>query len=191
MSEYRFSFEGKFDLLICDPFSPESARYLRDRKRKAAAICPVKDSSMNVNENAFLTAPSTGSCSSANDHNFKTERTCEKPVESPPILKVSRGKYFKNDRMDDELSDIEVDCETNSLINNAVDQWFWKDGNGKWIPYPKKMNDKINRSYKRNPGSTVVVTIKDQTYRVVMAKNMHINLTTREESKVKFVKFDL
>ncbi|XP_062599975.1 uncharacterized protein LOC134261565 [Saccostrea cucullata] len=146
---------------------------------------------MNVNENAFSTAPSTGSCSSTNDHNFKTEKTCEKPVDSPPILKISRGKYFKNNRVDDELSDIETDCATNSLTNNAVDQWFWKDENGTWTPYARKMNDKINRSYKRNPGSTVVVTIKDQTYRVVMAKHVHINLTTREETQIKFVKCDL
>ncbi|XP_061164730.1 uncharacterized protein LOC133173723 [Saccostrea echinata] len=191
MSDYRFGFRGKFDLQICDPFSPEATRYLQDQKRKAATICPVNESFIDVNENAFSTALTTGSCSSAHDHNLKSEKTCENPVDSPPILKIPKGKYFKNDRMNDELSDIEVDGTLNSLTSNTVDQWFWKDDDGKWIPYPRKMNDKINRCYKRNPSSTVIVTIKDHTYRVVMAKHVHINLTTRGESKVKFVKSDL
>ncbi|XP_062586119.1 uncharacterized protein LOC134247758 isoform X2 [Saccostrea cucullata] len=192
-SDYRFGFQGKFDLQICDPFSPEATGYLQDQKRTAAMRCPINESTMEVDEHAFSSdsALSLGFCTSANDHNFTSEKTCENPIGSTSLLKMPKGKYFKNNRVDDELSDIETDCATNYLTNNAVDQWFWKDEKGKWIPYPRKMNDKINRIYKRNPGSTVVVTIKDQTYRVVLAKHVHINLTTREESKVKFVTSDL
>ncbi|XP_061168820.1 uncharacterized protein LOC133178069 [Saccostrea echinata] len=52
-SDYRFGFEGKFDLQICDPFSPEAISFLQDQKRKAAMSCPINESPMDVNENAF------------------------------------------------------------------------------------------------------------------------------------------
>lgn len=69
-----------------------------------------------------------------------------------------------------------------------MNQWFWKDDKGKWNPYSIEMNDRINECYKRDPKSTVVVTVQDQSYRVVMSKSLHINLSTKEESEVILVK---
>uniref|UniRef100_K1PR78 Uncharacterized protein n=2 Tax=Magallana gigas TaxID=29159 RepID=K1PR78_MAGGI len=67
-----------------------------------------------------------------------------------------------------------------------MNQWFWKDDKGKWNPYSIEMNDRINECYKRDPKSTVVVTVQDQS--VVMSKSLHINLSTKEESEVILVK---
>ncbi|XP_062567097.1 uncharacterized protein LOC134229367 [Saccostrea cucullata] len=101
---------------------------------------------------------------------------------------MPKGKYFKNEKVENESTDEEVDGMSNSMTSSASDQWLWKDKQCQWNPYPREINDKINRCYKRNPNSTVIVTIKDNTYRVVLAKGIQINLTTREESEVKFVK---
>lgn len=76
-----------------------------------------------------------------------------------PVLFVTKGKYFKNDKLV-EQPDIETDGPQLAFTTN---QWFWKDGNGKWIAYSKEMNNRVNKYYGRDPKSTVVVTIHDQS----------------------------
>ncbi|XP_062583468.1 uncharacterized protein LOC134245216 [Saccostrea cucullata] len=105
-----------------------------------------------------------------------------------PCLKLPKGQYFKNDRVsEDSSSDIEADGSQESETYTAENQWLWRDYNGKWNPYPRKINDRINKCYDRNPKSTVVVVLNKQNYRVVMAKNTQINLETRETYEVKLV----
>lgn len=74
-----------------------------------------------------------------------------------PILHVTKGKYFRNHSLS---SDIETDGPSFSC---ALGQWFWKDGTGKWNPYCRETNAKINRCYKRDPKSTAIVTVQNQT----------------------------
>ena len=79
---------------------------------------------------------------------------------SKPLLRVTKGKYFKNKVTEHSPSDLEIDGHPFPL---AVNQWFWKDDEGKWNPYPREINERINKCFKRNPRSTVVVTIQNQT----------------------------
>ena len=72
-----------------------------------------------------------------------------------PITHVTKGKYFKN-----RDTDIETDGQAISL---PMDQWFWKDETGTWNPYTKETNDRINKCFKRDPKSTVIVTVKEQS----------------------------
>lgn len=74
-----------------------------------------------------------------------------------PILHVVKGKYFRNSSLS---SDIETDGPSFSC---AIGQWFWKDDTGKWNPYCTETNAKINKCYKRDPKSTVVVNVQNQT----------------------------
>lgn len=74
-----------------------------------------------------------------------------------PILHVVKGKYFRNTSVS---SDIETDGPS---FTCAIGQWFWKDDTGKWNPYCTEMNAKINKCYKRDPKSTVVVNVENQT----------------------------
>ncbi|XP_062586129.1 uncharacterized protein LOC134247761 [Saccostrea cucullata] len=182
-TENRFGHNGKYDLQICDPFSTESIEYLQDQIRKAALNCPVNDPFVDLSESSPFKVSESG-----NDFDHETRKSYEKPTASIPVLKISKGKYFKNDKVEDESSDIEIDGLSNSTVFTAVDQWLWKDEQGHWNPYPRKMNDKINKCYKRNPNSTVIVSMKENTYRVVMIKGVQINLTTREVFDVKSVK---
>lgn len=76
-----------------------------------------------------------------------------------PILHTSKGKYFRNDTVNESCADVDTDGPT---FHHAVNQWLWKDGKEGWIPYSTEMNDRINISYTRDPNSTVVVTVKDQ-----------------------------
>lgn len=76
-----------------------------------------------------------------------------------PILHISKGKYFRNDTVNKSCADVDTDGPT---FHHAVNQWLWKDGKEGWIPYSTEMNDRINKSYTRDPNSTVVVTVKDQ-----------------------------
>ncbi|XP_062610775.1 uncharacterized protein LOC134272568 [Saccostrea cucullata] len=179
-TENRFGYRGKYDLQICDPFSPEAVEYLQDQTRKAELNFSVKDSLVDISESSS----SKETCASANNANSKM---CQNPSARLPLLTMPKGKYFKNDKCEDKSTDVEADGMLNSLTFSTSDQWLWKDKQGQWNPYPRKINDKINRCYKRNPNSTVIVTIEENTYRVVMAKGIQINLTTREESEVKIV----
>ena len=74
------------------------------------------------------------------------------------ILPVKKGKYFKNEKVE-KPCDIETDCMNSSMKSN---QWFWKGTEGNWNSYSKDMNDKLNKCFKRDPKSTVVVTIQGQ-----------------------------
>ncbi|XP_062586133.1 uncharacterized protein LOC134247763 isoform X2 [Saccostrea cucullata] len=179
-TENRFGFRGRFDLRVCDPFSAEAVEYLQEQIRKAE----LSESSVEQSESS----PSKAACASENDVDIKSSKICKNSNARLLPLTMPKGKYFKNDRFEDKLTDVEADEMLDSLTFSVPDQWLWKDKQGQWNPYPRKMNDKIHRSYKRNPNSTVIVTIKENTYRVVMAKCIQINLTTREESEVKIVK---
>lgn len=166
---YRFGNHGFFDLKICDPFSTEVARY---HLRKAKLNSSIE----------------AETCTKE-DHDLVSKSSDDKTVEmtKKPILLVAKGKYFKNDTVSNEPSDIDTDGPTYPCTMN---QWFWKDDRGHWNQYSREMNAKINQSYKRDPNSTVIVTIQDQAYRVVMAKTKQINLATREIAEVKFMKND-
>lgn len=76
--------------------------------------------------------------------------------ETKPVLHIIKGKYFKNDN---SSADIETDGPS-SL--RSMNRWFWKDDKGDWNPFRSEMNDRVNKYYKRDPKSTVVVTIQDQ-----------------------------
>lgn len=84
-------------------------------------------------------------------------------VRPTSILQVTRGKYFKNSTKEAIQSpDIDTDGPNYSTVNQWW--WWWKDSEGKWNPHTKEANCKINKCYKRDPKSTVVVMIKDQAY---------------------------
>ncbi|XP_062581172.1 uncharacterized protein LOC134242976 [Saccostrea cucullata] len=179
-TENRFGYRGKYDLQVCDPFSPEAVEYLQEQIRKAE----LNESSVKLSESS----PSNEACASENDIDIKSSKICKNASAGLSLLTLPKGKYFKNEKVDDKSTDVEPDGSLDSLSFSALDQWHWKDKQGQWNVYPRKINDKINRCYKRNPNSTVIVTIEENTYRVVMAKGIQINLTTREESEVKIVK---
>ncbi|XP_022334331.1 uncharacterized protein LOC111131204 isoform X2 [Crassostrea virginica] len=177
---YRYGYEGHFDLQICDPFSPEAARYLEDKIRKVAINFPdgVQPYHQDVKiDLGYVSDPSLKKHVDSREENTVTSKTI-------PILKVPKGVYFRNDKLKNEISDVETDGPTFSVSRN---QWFWKSREGTWNPYSREMNDRIHKCYARNPKSTVIVTIHDQSYRVVIAKNIQINLTTRETSEIKLV----
>lgn len=48
--QYRFGFDGKFDLQICDPFSPEAVRYREEMMRTPAALKYPSGASASHNE---------------------------------------------------------------------------------------------------------------------------------------------
>ncbi|XP_062614449.1 uncharacterized protein LOC134276185 [Saccostrea cucullata] len=168
VSNYRFGYKEKFDLQICDPFSQETEKYLQEEskssqpKTQKEKIYNFKDSS------SYEGSKSTSFECSQSDRNHLSSL-------SSNSLKYPKGKYFKNDSVEDECS---TDLESDGPI--ALSQWMWKDKTEKWNPYPKKINDKIWKSWKRNPNSTVVVEMDDSVYRVVLGKNIQINLTTGE-----------
>ncbi|XP_022334282.2 uncharacterized protein LOC111131169 isoform X1 [Crassostrea virginica] len=171
---YRFGRSGKYDLEICDPFSPEATTFLKDQMESAAIDNPIG----NKSEEFYADSPHKKECGDV----FTVNQN------SKPLLRVTKGKFFKNKVTEhSQFTDLEIDGHPFPL---AVNQWFWKDGEGKWNPYSREINERINKCFKRNPRSTVVVTIQNQTYRIVMAKHIQINLTTREISDVKFMKDD-
>uniref|UniRef100_A0A8W8I5N5 E3 ubiquitin-protein ligase HERC2 n=1 Tax=Magallana gigas TaxID=29159 RepID=A0A8W8I5N5_MAGGI len=165
---YRFGNYGFFDLKL-DPFSPEVTRY---HLKKAALTSSVE------------TEPCT-----KEDQGLASKSSNDKTVEKTkkPILHVAKGKYFRNDIVSNKPSDIDTDGPTYPCTRN---QWLWKDDNGQWNQYSREVNARINQSYKRDPNSSVIVTIQDKGYRVVMAKSKQINLATREIAEVKLLKND-
>ena len=88
----------------------------------------------------------------------KLEEKTERDWKPRHILHVTKGKYFKNKDVDMSSSDIETDGLNASY---AMKQWFWKDGEGKWYPYLRETNARINKCHQRDPKSTVVVNVNN------------------------------
>lgn len=76
--------------------------------------------------------------------------------ETKPVLHIKKGKYFKNDNLS---TDIETDGQS---FSRSMNQWFWKDDKGNWNPFPREMNNRVDKYYSRDPKSTVIVTIKEE-----------------------------
>lgn len=178
IKEYRFGRDGCFDLEIIDPFSPEAMKHLKDQMRKA-----VSNHIREVRSDATEDFEKPSSFSSK--PRVECEKTPNVDLLDSPILPVIKGKYFKNNKALDKSADIEID---GPIFTPAIKQWWWKDGEGKWLPFPKEENKRINKCYERYPKSTVVVSIQNQSYRVVMAKNLVINLTTKNVFQIKLLK---
>lgn len=87
----------------------------------------------------------------------KSEEETSPNATAKPILHVVKRKYFRNPSLS---LDIETDGPNFSSANT---QWFWKDDTGKWNPYCRETNAKLNKCYKRNPKSTAVVNVQNQT----------------------------
>ena len=88
----------------------------------------------------------------------KLEKKTENVWKPRHVLHVTKGKYFKNKEVDMSSSDIETDGLN---ISYAKKQWFWKDGEGKWNPYSRETNARINKCHQRDPKSTVVVSVNN------------------------------
>ncbi|XP_052698297.1 uncharacterized protein LOC128176193 [Crassostrea angulata] len=178
--QYRYGYDDKIDLQLCDPFSPESVRFLKTSMLSVEEKYPG-----GTNVSSEEEFENTHCLSNDKNEEAAAPTSVDSTVRPTSILQVTKGKYFKNSIKETiRTPDIETDGPNFSTVN----QWWWRDSEGIWNPHSKEANSKINKCYKRDPKSTVVVMIKDQTYRVVMAKNIQINLTTRDYSDVKLAK---
>ncbi|XP_061169363.1 uncharacterized protein LOC133178656 [Saccostrea echinata] len=66
--------------------------------------------------------------------------------------------------------------------------WEWKDAFGQWNMYPEEVQDKLRKNILKNPKSTVLISLDNSHFRVVLSKGKHINTETRETSEIR--KFD-
>ncbi|XP_061168843.1 uncharacterized protein LOC133178099 [Saccostrea echinata] len=178
-NNYRFGFGGKFDLSLCNPFSAEANRFLQDQKRHTASKLP------ETMQYIYADVPSSETPRSGDEKILKTGKETNIGI----FLKTPKGVYFKNDTVEnDNDSDLDIDCSDVTCLSINCDHWLWKDKDGTWNHYSKRINDKLMKNFKRNQTSTVVITLQDDLYRVVFAKNMQINLMTREQMEIKLVK---
>ncbi|XP_061192849.1 uncharacterized protein LOC133201061 [Saccostrea echinata] len=167
--DYRFGQHGKFDIFVCDPLLSDGIQLNEEQIRT-----DVSDN-LPTPTKSFLKI----------EKNWDTP-SFENTLSSSFHLKTLKGHYFKNDRVPDPLSDLEVDGLNDTALQS--DQWMWRDSNGKWIPYPRKINQRINECFKRQSKSTVIVSLNGTNYRVVMAKRIQINLESRETTDIKLIK---
>uniref|UniRef100_K1S6Q6 Putative E3 ubiquitin-protein ligase HERC2 n=1 Tax=Magallana gigas TaxID=29159 RepID=K1S6Q6_MAGGI len=130
-----------------DPFSSEAVKYREEMMRTPAALIYPSGASASHNEDF----------EKALELSKKSEEETSPNATAKPILHVVKGKYFRNPSLS---LDIETDGPNFSSANT---QWFWKDDTGKWNPYCRETNAKLNKCYKRNPKSTAVVNVQNQT----------------------------
>ncbi|XP_062614381.1 uncharacterized protein LOC134276121 [Saccostrea cucullata] len=153
-NNYRFGFGGEFDLSIYEPFSADANRFLEDQQRCASSKLP------ETMQNIYTEIPTADTQRSGKEI-LKIES--ETNVET--FLKTSKGTYFKNDRVEtDDESDLDLDYSDVTVPSLYCDHWLWKDNNGIWNHYSRRINEKLMKNFKRNPTSTVVITLNDDFY---------------------------
>ncbi|XP_062603219.1 uncharacterized protein LOC134264974 isoform X3 [Saccostrea cucullata] len=180
-SNYRFGFDGKFDVQLCDPFHPDVVKRLQQQKVAAAEMLSSKtDGEIN-------NLKSTEGISRNSECNCPTARNSfvKEPTSSPSNRSTSAvSKYDASDisRSESIGEDYDGELETDSA---AQDIWQFKGEDGHWKNFPKEMSQKIDTNYKKNNRATVLFNIQDSLYRIVLSKMKRIDIKTRHVTDIR------
>ncbi|XP_061172546.1 uncharacterized protein LOC133181907 [Saccostrea echinata] len=176
-SNYRYGYDGKFDVRLCDPFETDVVRRFQQQKRAAAGKLPFKTASdVNIRKessqdetnttNSQLSSPSAKSQSTAS--RLSSQRG------NNPLCKTE----YEGDEHHDEL---ETECP-------STDKWQFKGEDGQWENFPEEIHQKIDTNYRKNNRATVLVNMNDSWFRIVLSKMKKIEIETRQTTDIRFLK---
>ncbi|XP_062613161.1 uncharacterized protein LOC134274933 [Saccostrea cucullata] len=91
-------------------------------------------------------------------------------------------------RLEDHYTDNKQKTNSFSSVQDSVSAttcWEWKDSSGQWKLYPEDVQDKLREKFLKNPKSTVLISLENSCFRVVLFQGKHINTETKEISEIR------
>ncbi|XP_062613171.1 uncharacterized protein LOC134274944 [Saccostrea cucullata] len=91
-------------------------------------------------------------------------------------------------RLEDHHTENKQKTNSSSSVQDSVSAttcWEWKDSSGQWKLYPGDVQDKLRKNFMKNPKSTVLISLENSCFRVVLSKSKHINTGTKETSEIR------
>lgn len=179
-SNYRFGYDGKYDVILCDPFDETVKRTLGNQQH----VWRLDDSQKVVLKN--------GSKCNENGRNTKTNvtktvRDRQTNNESVPDSQEKNeflDKVGENTSTNQNTGDVSKELD-NSNSSDDLSSWEWKDKEGNWVSFPYSEKVKIQKAYEKNIKGTVLVRINEDIYRVVLSKMIQINISSRESQEIR------
>ncbi|XP_065943342.1 uncharacterized protein [Magallana gigas] len=180
-SNYRFGYDGNYDVSLCDPFDENIMRRMKEQrhdwsKNNAKMVASNDGTRSKYNKKEFASAASN--IRNPRDINKKNTEICEKDKmaeggkrNSPPVQHKMEGLGGKN--------------ALNCNFSDRPCSWEWKTNQGKWVSFPKSEIDKIQNVFDKNRKGTVLVKIDEDLYRVVLSKMIQINISNRESLEIR------
>lgn len=179
-SNYRFGYDEKYDVILCDPFDETVKRTLGNQQH----VWRLDDSQKVVLKN--------GSKCNENGRNTKTNvtktvRDRQTNNESVPDSQEKNkflDKLGENTSTNQNTGDVSKELD-NSNSSDDLSSWEWKDKEGNWVSFPYSEKVKIQKAYEKNIKGTVLVRINEDIYRVVLSKMIQINISSRESQEIR------
>ncbi|XP_061171956.1 uncharacterized protein LOC133181481 [Saccostrea echinata] len=196
-SNYRFGYDGKFDVQLCDPFDSDVVKRLQQQKQDAGEM----SSSKLANEtNAvklkllYLQAPESRE-DEKESKNISSRDSIVTPFVNRPVLSSIRNQ---NVTTNDDPGDVYHFCGRSGSIDDELndeikidfphtDIWQFKGEDGQWKNFPKDINQKIDSNYRKNNKGTVLVNIRDSWYRIVSSKMKMIDIKSRHSTDIRYL----
>ncbi|XP_052701633.1 uncharacterized protein LOC128178481 isoform X2 [Crassostrea angulata] len=180
-SNYRFGYDGIYDVSLCDPFDEKIMRKMKEqrndwRKNNAQMVASNDGTRSKHNEKGFVNESSNGR--SLRDVNKKKTKNDEKD-------KLAEGGKRNSPPIQHEIDALGGKNALNCNFSDTPFSWEWKTRQGKWVSFPKSENDKIQQAFDKNRKGTVLVKIDEDLYRVVLSKMIQINISNRESLEIR------
>ncbi|XP_052701639.1 uncharacterized protein LOC128178484 [Crassostrea angulata] len=180
-SNYRFGYDGNYDVSLCDPFDENIMRRMKEQrndwsKNNAKMVASNDGTRSKYNKKGFASAASN--IRNPRDVNKKNTEICEKD-------KMAEGGKRNSSPVQHKKEGLEGKNALNCNFSDRPCSWEWKTNQGKWVSFPKSENDKIQNAFDKNRKGTVLVKIDEDLYRVVLSKMIQINISNRESLEVR------
>nr|XP_022335016.1 uncharacterized protein LOC111131672 [Crassostrea virginica] len=201
-SNYRFGYDGKYDVSLCDPFDKELMRRLREQpiKWKISAAdkitdndgCETDETDGNEEYEESVEEYNTKG-RNAKDMDTNCARSekdiciCNRCGGLASESKLTKEKTKKTSSLKHKVDELERKEGASLNSENNRCSWEWKSHTGEWVPFPKSENDKIQKAYDKNIKGTVLVAIDEDLFRVVMSRMIQINIRNRETHEIRHV----
>ncbi|XP_052699569.1 uncharacterized protein LOC128177080 isoform X1 [Crassostrea angulata] len=180
-SNYRFGYDGKYDVILCDPFDETVKRTLGNQQnvwRLDDSQKVVLKNGSKCNENGRNTTTNVTK-TVKRDHQTNNESVPDSEEKTEFLDKVG-----ENTSTNQNTGDVSKELD-NSNSSDDLSSWEWKNKEGNWVSFPYSEKIKIQKAYDRNNKGTVLVRINEDIYRVVLSKMIQINISSRESQEIR------
>ncbi|XP_060072105.1 uncharacterized protein LOC132551979 [Ylistrum balloti] len=141
-------------------------------------------------ESSVLTqSPTDSPCSSLRGRTIAVGADSIRNLSSGTSSLISTSRSQANTSLDvlsETFSDTASLMSTSTMSSTDV-IWQWEDKQNVWHAYSPEQNQKIEKTRKRSPKGTVVVSISGENYRVAMYKGIQIHTVTRATNNIRCI----
>ncbi|XP_033750164.1 uncharacterized protein LOC117334579 [Pecten maximus] len=185
---YKYGAEGQFDIDICDPNTTPRPRVQIGRETFSNVQNAGNES---LNENLSSRIQMTNLPQKNTNADSNNSRTIESYL--PSVEEMNR----KNTSSLPQASQTTSHSEERDIAGSSGDgdvkspvmsdspgtdyrvKWQYSDSDGHYHDYPGNVNGKIEATYMKRPGGTVIINVDGVGYRILFSKMQQVEINTK------------